>query len=341
MIEAEASYARAIVLKPNFAEAHYNLGITLQEMGKLEKAKASYEQAITLKTEYAEAHYRLGGTLKELGKLAEAEASYSQALALNPDFISGRNELLTCLYLLDKKTQFLEQLDYLISQDKASSVIGSLICRSALKYGIEKPNIFCNEPLKYVHLVDLKTKYNFEEIFVQNTQIMLVAENMSNRRQSLLSNGLQTYGNLFDKESKFTSEIQKTIRLEIENYRIKYQNSKEGFIRKWPSEYSLDGWLISIKNGGELRPHIHEQGWLSGSIYINVPPKSKIDSGNLVVALGEHNEITDTHPNSKKVINVVTGNMVLFPASLMHYTIPFESDEERIVMAFDVVPKIN
>ena len=35
----------------------------------------------------------------------------------------------------------------------------------------------------------------------------------------------------------------------------------------------------------------------------------------------------------------MTGSMCLFPASLLHYTIPFESLEERIVLAFDVVIK--
>jgi hypothetical protein len=39
------------------------------------------------------------------------------------------------------------------------------------------------------------------------------------------------------------------------------------------------------------------------------------------------------------MIDVRTGSLVLFPSSLMHYTIPFESDENRIVLAFDVVPK--
>jgi len=38
-----------------------------------------------------------------------------------------------------------------------------------------------------------------------------------------------------------------------------------------------------MKSGGELQPHIHSAGWLSGSIYINIPPKSKTDSGNLVI----------------------------------------------------------
>ena len=67
-----------------------------------------------------------------------------------------------------------------------------------------------------------------------------------------------------------------------------------------PTEYSFYGWLISMKSGGNLKPHIHENGWLSGSIYINVPRKLKVDSGNLVVALGEDNDATDTHINEKK-----------------------------------------
>mgnify|MGYP001984695445 CR=1 FL=1 len=112
-------------------------------------------------------------------------------------------------------------------------------------------------------------------------------------------------------------------------------------IKKWPIEYSLYGWLISMQSGGELQPHIHNQGWLSGSIYINVPSKSKADSGNLVVSLGEDKDATDTRINEKKTLDVVTGNLVLFPASLTHYTIPFESEEERIVLAFDVIPKID
>ncbi len=127
--------------------------------------------------------------------------------------------------------------------------------------------------------------------------------------------------------------------MEIEKYRINFESSEEGFIRKWPVKYSLYGWLISMKSGGKLSPHIHENGWLSGSIYINVPPKTNVDSGSLVVALGKDSDVTNSRQNSKKVIDVVTGNMALFPASLMHHTIPFESEEERIVLAFDVVPK--
>ena len=43
----------------------------------------------------------------------------------------------------------------------------------------------------------------------------------------------------------------------------------------------------------------------------------------------------------KSTIDVVTGSLCLFPSSLHHYTVPFEGKEDRIVLAFDVIPKIN
>jgi Flp pilus assembly protein TadD len=337
--DAKASYNKAIAIKPDLAEAYSNLGVTLKELGRLEDAEASYNKAIAIKPDLAKAHSNLGYLLLELGRLAEAEARYAQAIRLKPDFIDARNEMLTCLYLMDKKSLFFDELDYLIKQDQASSVIGSLTCRAALRYGEDKLNIFCNNPLERVVLVDLKSRYNFEEIFVHNLNFILSENKRSNRKQNLLLNGYQSSGNLFLIGNNHIDEIQKIIRLEIERYRINFENSEEGFIRKWPTNYSLNGWLISMKSGGELQPHIHDKGWLSGSIYINVPPNSKNDSGKLVVALGKDSDATYLRQNSKKIIDVVTGSMALFPASLMHHTIPFESEEERIVLAFDVIPK--
>jgi tetratricopeptide (TPR) repeat protein len=337
--DAETSYNKAIAIKPDYAQAHSNLGATLQELGRLEDAEESYNKAIAIKPDYFEAHYNLGVTLKVLGRLEDAEASYAQAIRLEPDHIKTRSEMMTCLYLMDKKSLFFDQLDYFIKEDIVNSVIGSLTCRSVLKYGEQRSNIFCNEPLKHALLVDLKPRYNFEEIFVQYAKSILHENKRSNRRQALLSNGYQTSGNLFDTENNLTFLIQKAIRSEIERYRTNFESSEEGFIKKWPNEYSLNGWLIRMKSGGELLPHIHENGWVSGSIYINVPPKSKNDSGKLVVALGKDSDAIDQRLNLKKVIDVTTGTMALFPASLMHYTIPFESEEERIVLAFDVIPK--
>jgi tetratricopeptide (TPR) repeat protein len=337
--EAEASYKKAIVLKSSYADAHNNLGATLQALDRLSEAEASFRQAIAVNPDFARAHNNLAIVLQEQGRFKEALASYARAILLQPDFTKARNEMLTCLYQMDNKSLFFKELDHLINHDKPNSIVGSLTCRSALKYGVNKFNIFCNEPLNFVHLIDLKSQCNFEEIFVRNLKSILSADKRLKRKQPLLSNGYQTSGNIFDRESNFTDQIQKYIRLEIEKYRVNFEISEEGFIKKWPVDYGLYGWLISMKNGGELQPHIHENGWLSGSIYINVPSKTSVNSGNLVVALGKDSDAINSSQNSKKIIDVITGSMVLFPASLMHHTIPFESEEERIVLAFDIIPK--
>ena len=161
------------------------------------------------------------------------------------------------------------------------------------------------------------------------------------RRQSLLSNGTQTAGNLFELEATSTAEIEKIIRLEIDNYRAQFSDSEEGFLKNWPLDYSLSGWLVSLRSGGELAPHMHEEGWLSGSIYINVPSDLEGDSGCLVVTMEEDKYLSAQSKVYKKVVGVSTGSLALFPASLLHYTIPFESEEHRIVLAFDVIPNKN
>ncbi|MFT6975772.1 MAG: tetratricopeptide (TPR) repeat protein [Bermanella sp.] len=365
--QAETSCRQAITLKPNYAEAHNNLGNALNALGRIEQANASYRHALVLKPDSAEIHSNNGNVLRELGRGEEAEASYRHAIVLEPDYAKAyydlgalllsfrqyeeaaeyfkysdykqsKHYLLRCLFLLDKKSLFYEQLDYLIQRGDIHPIIGSLISRSDIRYGINKSNPFCNDPLKYVVKTNLTEQCDFKTTFIKGATDILSDVNVQHKSQGHLTNGIQTAGNVFSQGSSVTDEIQRIIRLEIEKYRVNFKDSKEGLITSWPTDYSLHGWLISMKNGGVLRPHMHEDGWISGSIYINVPAKSKRDSGNLVVCI-EEEHLTGENGNQSKSIDVVTGSLCLFPASLLHYTIPFESEEERIVLAFDVKPR--
>src|SRR6266568_2926105 len=60
---------RAVALKPEFAEAHNDLGVVLGAQGKVAEAIACFEQAATLKPAYAEARLNLGNALMTLGNL--------------------------------------------------------------------------------------------------------------------------------------------------------------------------------------------------------------------------------------------------------------------------------
>ncbi len=83
--EAAEEYARATALKPEFAEAHFRLGLALRDQQKYSAAATSYRCALKLRPDYVEAHNNLGAVLQLQGKLSEALASYRSAVELNPD----------------------------------------------------------------------------------------------------------------------------------------------------------------------------------------------------------------------------------------------------------------
>ena len=68
--------------------------------------------------------------------------------------------------------------------------------------------------------------------------------------------------------------------------------------------------------------------------------ESAIITGDLSVTQSATNKAAATLTINHAVANidVVTGSLCLFPSSLLHYTIPFEAEEERIVLAFDMIP---
>jgi tetratricopeptide (TPR) repeat protein len=82
--EAIGSYRLAIALKPDFANAYYNMAIASQRLTRLPEAIKAFSRALELKPDFAEAHINLGNAQKSLGHLRDAEQSYSAALALKP-----------------------------------------------------------------------------------------------------------------------------------------------------------------------------------------------------------------------------------------------------------------
>jgi len=367
--DAEVNYRLAITLKTDYAEPHNNLGIMLEELGRFADAELSYRQAIALKSDFVDAYSNLGNVLKENGRFADAEASYRQAILLKPDWDNLHHNLgvllfegkrydlaaeqfelsdihkskpyaIKCSYLQDEKAIFYEKFDLLVNQGEINATIGSLGFRSEFKYGIKKSNSFCNDPLKYVLTSDLNEQYDFEKIFVETARDVLTDSSVSYKSQGHLTNGVQTAGNIFAQSKVIKAKIEGIIHAEIAKYRIHFKDSGEGFIQSWPSSYEIRGWLVSMQSGGKLAPHMHDTGWITGSVYINVPPKSKTDNGNLVLCLSDQQHVLGVKKSHQSTIDVVTGSLCLFPSSLYHYTVPFEETEDRIVLAFDVVPNI-
>ena len=71
-------------------------------------------------------------------------------------------------------------------------------------------------------------------------------------------------------------------------------------------------------------------------IYLKVVPPLDKNEGAIKFSL---NGVYYSNPNSPELIyQPEAGDIVFFPSSLHHRTIPFSTDTDRIVLAFDLKP---
>jgi Tfp pilus assembly protein PilF len=92
--DAVACFERAIALKADYGDAHYNLANVLRVQGRCGLAASHYERVIALAPGFAQAHYDLGNVLGDRGKLDEAAACYERAIANQPDYDDAHTNLI-------------------------------------------------------------------------------------------------------------------------------------------------------------------------------------------------------------------------------------------------------
>lgn len=330
--ESIVNYKNALAFEPSNPVILNGLALALSEHDKKREAIESLHTAIQISPDYAAAHFNLGRIFFDLKNYKKASEHFMQS-----DTGKAQSYNLRCLFYINKDS-FFKEYDKLILKQERNAIVGNLGCVSEIRYRTNRKNIFCHDPLKYIYVEDLKKKYNFQKDIVDPVNAILDEGKLFNRNQNLLVNGIQTYGNIFELKNHTIKKIKKIILLEVKKYRSNFKSSNEGFIKHWPKNYSIYGWLIKMKSGGELYPHMHDTGWITGSIYINIPKKLKPPNGNIAIAVNDSYFPLDNEDVEEMNIDVFTGSMCLFPASLVHCTIPFSSNEDRIVLAFDVIP---
>ena len=109
------AFNKAISIKPDYAEAYYNLGAVLKEYRKFEEAIEAYKKAISIKPDFAEAFNRLGIIFKAQGKLVNAVDAYTKALSIQPNFADASYNMGLTLIEQGKFEQAIEAYSRAIS----------------------------------------------------------------------------------------------------------------------------------------------------------------------------------------------------------------------------------
>ncbi|MEM9533339.1 MAG: tetratricopeptide repeat protein [Pseudomonadota bacterium] len=114
-------------------------------------------------------------------------------------------------------------------------------------------------------------------------------------------------------------------------------NLDDPFLRAIPGpDYQLNIWATYVRDGGLIDTHIHEESWLSGAYYVQVPPGTGDDGA---IEFGRpHADLPQVEQTSVRVEHPQPGQLLLFPGYLFHRTIPHRGEQPRISISFDVTP---
>lgn len=163
-----------------------------------------------------------------------------------------------------------------------------------------------------------------------------------------LRQGTQTRGQLFDRRSPMIQALAAQVGRQVdERIADLPRDPAHPFLgRNSARAYFTGSWSVRLRSGGYHVPHIHQEGWLSSALYIELP-EAVVEAGR-AAANGEPSEgaLTFGVPSSafgldltpRRIERPQEGRLVIFPSYFWHGTVPFESESPRLTVAFDMVP---
>lgn len=368
LAEAIEVYKRALTLQQD-AKVYFNMGTALKNEGKLGDAIDCYNKALELKPDYAEVHSNLGEVLRDQGRYDESVTFYKQALEFDPDlpvanyslavylydsgdlkgaiehfqrsqFADWEERSLYCLYKTGRFEDFKKGLDELKAVKHNSPFLATLAGHYAENFEEENDYNFCPDPMSFVFHTEIK------ELKGENSKLReallkeIRSADVSEKMQGRLVNGVQSAGNLLKRPEPVFQELAKLVVDAVDRYRQNFEGADCEFMRSFPKKTEIaSSWYVRMKQGGHLNSHIHEEGWISGAMYLSLPTDKAHEHEGSIEVSTNGDDYPKKHNNfSTKAIAPEVGDFVMFPSSLFHRTIPFSSDEERICIAFDLKP---
>jgi len=93
MPDAIAEYQAALRIRPDYPEAHFNLGNALRQTSRIGEAIAEYEAAVQSAPAYVEARLNLGNALLDSGRAPQAIPQFRAVMQFRPDSAEAHNSL--------------------------------------------------------------------------------------------------------------------------------------------------------------------------------------------------------------------------------------------------------
>ncbi len=375
--DAAEAYRRAAELDPDFASAHHNLGTVLTQLGLLDEAVAAYDAAVEADPEHgkalsskafvlrtqgkadeavsaygraasilygdSEVLIGLGKSLQDAGRLSEAASTFARAVDANPHDPEAIANLANVLVQRDEAADAVAACDVFLAHHPANTSV--LAAKSvalnecgdtdAVKYLVDLDRFVT--PIRHERAPGFKNVEAFNAAMVEHVTTHPTLTVSPTGHATRLG---KHSADLTVKPKGPVSAFEKMIGNAVDGYVKRLgDDADHPFVAHRPRKWHLAVWAIVLEGEGYQVSHIHRAAWLSGVYYAQVPDivREEGQAGWIEFGEPEPEYHWSATPETRR-FQPEPGLMILFPSYAFHRTIPFESDQTRVSIAFDVVP---
>ncbi len=310
LAEAEGLLRRAAILAPGRGDIAGFLGTVLANRRKFDEAAAFFRTAIAAEPDSAFHRHQFGFALLSAGAAPDALSQFEAALVRGPFDQLALGGLALAL------------------RQEHDGRYGDLV-----DFG------------RYVRTYEIETPAGYGDLGSFNLALAGELNRLHTSKveplEQTLRGGTQTIGRLFAQPAGPIGGVRRSIDAAIVDYIKSVPDDAAHPLSARKSDgFSYAGsWSCRLRSAGFHTNHVHPQGWISSAYYASLPGVVADEAGKQGwFKLGESNLALGERDCPERLIKPEVGLLVLFPSFYWHGTVPFTAPEDRLTVAFDVVP---
>lgn len=341
--------------QPDRADVCVAAGTICVDLQEFDKATHHYSNAIKNDAANARAQFGLALAHKSLGNFDKAEPAAREAVSLTNDAVEPLRLLIELLWALGYTKDIPDLCRKLLVQEPHRTDTAMFEGMAYYHQGEREKGraVFGFDDLVEVH--DLEAPAGYEDMTAFNKA--LAAHIVDHPTMAVPDKDHPTYHN---EQLNITreligpnasgdpgpiAELEAMIAAKVDDYITRKRAELDhDFIKRWPKKSRLTAWGTLLKGQGNLVSHIHLDGYLGMVYYPELPQEMRADaadSGEDQRGFLQLGDPPDDFPVKVEpdtyTIQPKEGRLIMFPGCFFHRTVPFQSKDRRISIAFDVV----
>ena len=343
--EAEEACRKVLAVQAGSLPALCQQAAALTAMGRYDDAAAAARRALAIKADDIEALGALGAALKALGRGEEVVQAYRAALRASPGLGLAHCHLAEFFLEREDPAAALGECDACLAANpghiRALSIKGVALAETGARDEARALTDCSRLMLTKVW----REAPGFPSIAAFNRAL---AEHILSHPSLVYEPKLRATrlgrhsGELLVEPKGPIGALERMICAAVADYDATVPPDPEHpFLARPPKRWTLTIWAVVLEKQGFQVPHIHPSGWLSGVYYVSLPSVLD-DPGAEQAGWIEFGRPLPRYPVKAPpeltTIRPEPGMMLVFPSYFFHRTLPFQSEETRISIAFDVMP---